>query len=117
MKQFIILILAFTLALSLPRGYVPHKSVLFPDKLGVRDFKHSFGGKVYNGQAAQPGQLPFIVSLGLNNDEGTYFCAGSLIDEVTVLTLASCLDGAVSVEVLAGECDLRITSVHVLPRY
>uniref|UniRef100_T1GPT7 Peptidase S1 domain-containing protein n=1 Tax=Megaselia scalaris TaxID=36166 RepID=T1GPT7_MEGSC len=45
-------------------------------------------GDIIDGYEAQPGEAPFIVSLEFL---GSHFCAGSIIDENTILTAGHCL--------------------------
>ncbi|EDW03281.1 lectizyme [Drosophila grimshawi] len=46
-------------------------------------------GRIINGHEARPNEAPFIVSL--QTTKGAHYCAGSLINERTVLTAAHCL--------------------------
>ncbi|EDV57217.1 lectizyme [Drosophila erecta] len=46
-------------------------------------------GRIINGYEAEKGEAPYIVSL--QTTTGSHFCAGTLIDEVTILTAAHCL--------------------------
>ncbi|XP_030383720.1 transmembrane protease serine 9 [Scaptodrosophila lebanonensis] len=57
-------------------------------------------GRIINGIEATAGEAPFIVSL--QSTAGSHFCAGSLIDESTVLTAAHCLASYSTFLVVAG---------------
>ncbi|XP_017075303.2 lectizyme [Drosophila eugracilis] len=46
-------------------------------------------GRIINGYEATKGEAPYIVSL--QSTSSSHFCAGSLIDNVTILTAAHCL--------------------------
>lgn len=67
-------------------------------------------GDIIDGEEAQHGEAPYIVSLEFL---GSHFCAGSIIDEDTVLTAGHCLSYPASlINVLAGK-HLRSSSVGV----
>jgi len=69
--------------------------------LAKSGFRHNFG-RIFGGDAAAPGQFPFIVSLRIQLGLQAGLCGGALIDEDVVLTAAHCLDGATQVTVYAG---------------
>ncbi|KAL5279659.1 hypothetical protein ACFFRR_003949 [Megaselia abdita] len=67
-------------------------------------------GDIIDGHEAQPGEAPFIVSLEFL---GSHFCAGSIIDEDTILTAGHCLAYPASlINVKAGK-HLRSDNVGV----
>ncbi|XP_068145735.1 lectizyme [Drosophila tropicalis] len=45
-------------------------------------------GRIINGQEAEPGAAPFIVSL--QTTSGSHFCGGSIVDKSRILTAAHC---------------------------
>lgn len=47
--------------------------------------------KIINGEVTVPHQYPFTVALLI---DGRYFCSGTLIDDVNVITAAHCVEGA-----------------------
>jgi len=73
MKQFAVifaLALASVSAISVPQPGFPE-------------------GRIINGYEAAKGEAPYIVSLQTTSN--SHFCAGSLLDEVTIVTAAHCL--------------------------
>lgn len=67
-------------------------------------------GDIIDGEEAQPGEAPYIISLELF---GSHYCAGSILDENTVLTAGHCLSyPASSYKVSAGK-HLRSSTVGV----
>ncbi|EDW75496.1 uncharacterized protein Dwil_GK23888 [Drosophila willistoni] len=73
MKQFVVL---FALAVATVSANIIAKPG-FPE------------GRIINGQEAEPGAAPFIVSL--QTESGSHFCGGSIINANTVLTAGHCM--------------------------
>ncbi|KAA0202589.1 hypothetical protein HAZT_HAZT010462 [Hyalella azteca] len=60
--------------------------------------------RAIEGEVAAPHSYPWMVALFIDD---AYFCGGAIIDDQWILTAAHCMDGAASVEVVAGVNDLR----------
>ncbi|KAH8372330.1 hypothetical protein KR093_011051, partial [Drosophila rubida] len=69
---------------------------------------NSIQQRIHNGETAQKGQFPYIVSLGitLHNGQGA-MCGGSIIDHTWILTAAHCTHNAKSVKVSYGSTKLQ----------
>lgn len=55
--------------------------------------------KIINGEVAVAHQYPFTVALLI---DGQFFCSGTLIDDVNVITAAHCVDGADRIVLIFG---------------
>ncbi|XP_017003854.2 lectizyme [Drosophila takahashii] len=75
MRQFVVLFALAVVASVASANLIPQPG--FPE------------GRVINGQEAERGEAPYIVSL--QTTSGSHFCGGSLINDHTVLTAAHCL--------------------------
>jgi trypsin len=95
--------------------------------LGLLSFGASVPARaVINGQAASPGQFPFMAAI--TDDTGFQFCDGSVISAQWILTAAHCMvdETPAKVRVVTGRTDLGDTStgqvhtvseIHVHPGY
>jgi secreted trypsin-like serine protease len=63
--------------------------------------------RILNGAQAALGQFPWEAALYVNIGTTTYFCSGNIISEEWILTVAQCIIGADSIDVLAGLIDLN----------
>lgn len=61
--------------------------------------------RIVGGEDAKDGEFPFIVSI--QDESGTHYCAGSLLDSTTVLTAGHCTT--------AGDLVRAGTLVNLLP--
>ncbi|KAA0202997.1 hypothetical protein HAZT_HAZT010846 [Hyalella azteca] len=60
--------------------------------------------RIVGGEEAVPHSYPWMVALFIDD---IYFCGGSIIDDQWILTAAHCMDGARSVDVVAGAHNIR----------
>jgi secreted trypsin-like serine protease len=60
--------------------------------------------RIVGGTEAVPHSFPWQVALFIDD---SYFCGGSIISNEWILTAGHCLDGAISVEVVAGAHNIR----------
>lgn len=62
--------------------------------------KGEFPPRIFGGKESPPGSFPFLVAI---LKRGDYFCAGSLLNNDTVLTAGHCFgDGHKQIQVRAG---------------
>uniref|UniRef100_A0AAG5DEA0 Peptidase S1 domain-containing protein n=1 Tax=Anopheles atroparvus TaxID=41427 RepID=A0AAG5DEA0_ANOAO len=64
------------------------------------------GGRISDGQAAAPGQFPFVVGILISGTSSRSFCGGALISRRFVLTAAACVQGTNTFTVLLGATDM-----------
>jgi secreted trypsin-like serine protease len=88
----------------------PHPPVLKPVELSEK--------RIIGGADAQPGQLPWQVSINIHTKSATYLCGGSVIAAGWVLTAAHCVedptDSGVRPAVIdAANLDVRSGSIYV----
>lgn len=65
-----------------------------------------FDERIVNGEDAQPGEIPYQVSLQ-TSDSSFHFCGGSVLNTNYVITAAHCVEGkhAYEIKVVAGTID------------
>jgi secreted trypsin-like serine protease len=97
MKRIAIFCLCFVLVWATPL----QKSLL--KEVSVKDID----SRILNGAQAALGQFPWEAALYVNIGTTTYFCSGNIISEEWILTVAQCIIGADSIDVLAGLIDLN----------
>ncbi|XP_063914482.1 brachyurin-like [Zophobas morio] len=91
MKLFSVFVLLVVLALD------PVLTSPTPDKISKEARSHGI---------AFDGQFPSSASIYIQAPSGTFFCGGTLISELFVLTTASCIQGAVLFTVRLGSSSL-----------
>ncbi|XP_018321959.1 brachyurin-like [Agrilus planipennis] len=67
----------------------------------------AIAARIVGGEEARPNSLPYQAALVINTKNGVFFCGGSLISTMHVLTAAHCVDGAEKVEVILGAHNIR----------
>ncbi|XP_060656158.1 serine protease 1-like [Drosophila nasuta] len=90
--QVLFILLSVTISLSLG-GKLPFG--------GTKNF--NIQQRIYNGEDAQKGQFPYIVSLSISlSDDNGALCGGSIIDHTWILTAAHCTHKAKSIKIFYG---------------
>ncbi|XP_059083464.1 brachyurin-like [Tigriopus californicus] len=82
------------------------RSVLYPGIFKGANKLHrpNLYSKIVGGEEAVPHSYPFIVGMFIDD---MYFCGGSILNENWILTASHCMDGANTVEVIAGAHNIR----------
>ncbi|KAM8709555.1 hypothetical protein ACLKA7_016371 [Drosophila subpalustris] len=76
-----------------------------PSRTQTKDIPRysSIQQRIFNGNAADEGQFPYIVFLSITLRNGrSSFCGGSIIDNSWILTAAHCTENARSIEIFFG---------------
>jgi secreted trypsin-like serine protease len=62
----------------------------------------NIGPRIISGSEASLGQLPWQAALYLSNGTHSWFCGGSIISNVWILTAGQCVEGAATGTALTG---------------
>jgi secreted trypsin-like serine protease len=76
---------------------------------------HRSGSRIIGGSAAYAGQYPYAAAINVQTGTSKFFCAGSLISNLWILTAGQCVDGAILFTIqlgsnkLSGDDAYRVT--------
>lgn len=68
---------------------------------GLQPINSTPRGRIIGGQDAFAGQFPWVAAIYLTNDQGNYFCGGSLFTNQFVLTAGQCVNQLVDIDLLS----------------